>query len=207
MHVRRVGHRDLLTGMEAADGEHRVALVDRDRTLVPLARRHHHEAAAGERVVEVSLLVARLDAVRVGEHPHLHEMHVGGRAGVHLRVADARARAHPLGEAGVDHAVGAGAGAVAVAELAVEHPGHDLHVAVAVRPESATGADGVVVVDDQEPVTDVARVVVRPEAEAVPGVEPVEVGVESAARGAHVDGHSRSMPARSQRAGAMELRS
>ena len=155
VHVRRVGDRDRLAGAEAADREHGVALVDRDRALVSLARRDDDEAAAGERVVEVALLVARLDALRVGEHPHLHEVDVGGRAGVHLRVADAAARAHALREAGVDHAVGAGA--VAVRELAAS-----TQVTISMSrwpcvPKPPPAADDVVVVDDQEPVAGVPR--------------------------------------------------
>ena len=88
--ARRARHR--LAGVEPADEQRGVALVDRDRAVVALPGRDRDQAAAGERVVEVALLVARLDAVGVGEHPHLHEVHVGGCARVHLRVADAACR-------------------------------------------------------------------------------------------------------------------
>ena len=47
--------------------------------------------------------------------------------------------------------------AVAVLERAVEHPRDDLHVAVRVRAEAATGRDDVVVVHDQQPVPGVRR--------------------------------------------------
>ena len=69
-----------------------------------------------------------------------------------------RARAHALRETGPDHAVVAFA--VAVLERAVEHPRDDLHVAVRVRAEPAAGRDDVVVVDEQQPVVRVLRVVV-----------------------------------------------
>jgi hypothetical protein len=158
VHVRRVGHRHRVTGIEAADRQHRVPLVDRDRALVALARGHDDQAATAERVVEIALLVARSDAGGVGQHPHLHEVHVGGRAGVHLRVADPAPRAHALRQPGVDDAIGAGA--VTVRELALQHPGDDLHVAVRVRAEPSARAHDVVVVDDQQPVPRVVGVVV-----------------------------------------------
>ncbi len=59
---------------------------------------------------------------------------------------------------GVDHAVGADA--VAVLELALEHPGDDLHVGVRVRAEAATAVHDVVVVDEQQAVVGVRGVVV-----------------------------------------------
>jgi hypothetical protein len=51
-----------------------------------------------------------------------------------LAVQDAGARAHPLGEPGVEDA--AVAGGVLVHERALHHPGHDLHVAVGVGLEA-----------------------------------------------------------------------
>ena len=87
-----------------------------------------------------------------------------------------RARAHALRDTRRDDAVIALA--VAVFERTVEHPRDDLHVAVAVRPESAAGGDHVVVQHEQESVMDVLRVVVVREAEAVPRIEPVDLGVE-----------------------------
>jgi hypothetical protein len=50
---------------------------------------------------------------------------------------------------------------------------------VAVRAEAARGGDAVVVRDDQQAVARVARVVVLTEAEAVPTVQPADVGVEA----------------------------
>ena len=46
-----------------------VALVDRDRALVAVARRDRDEAAGRERVADVELLVARVDAMRCRAAP------------------------------------------------------------------------------------------------------------------------------------------
>ena len=89
---------------------------------------------------------------------------------VHLRVPDAGARAHALGQAGVDDA--AVAHRVLVLELARQHPGDDLHVLVGMGAEAGAGPHDVVVVDEQQPVADVRGVVVAGEAERVVGVEP-----------------------------------
>ena len=76
--------------------------------------------------------------------------------------------------------------AVAVLERTVEHPRDDLHVLVRVEPEAGAARDDVVVVDQEQPVMRVLRVVVVREAEAVPGIEPVQLGVEPVVgRGGH----------------------
>jgi hypothetical protein len=101
-----------LAGGEAAAPQHGAALVDADGALVALPAGQRHQPAGGERIVEVELLVAGGDAGRVGQHPHLQEVHRLVRAGVELAVANAGAGAHPLREAGVQHAVVAFAVAV-----------------------------------------------------------------------------------------------
>ena len=108
--------------------------------------RDRHEAALRQRVVDVELLVARIDPRRVRFDPHLHEMHVGVAAGVHLRVPDPGTGRHPLSEAGVEQAPIAFG--VLVLELAVEHPGDDLHVLVRVGVEPGAGPHDIVVVDE-----------------------------------------------------------
>ena len=129
------------------------------------ARRDRHEAAPVEFGVDVELLVAGVERLRVGRHPHLHEVDVGARAGVHLRVPDAGPRGHALGEAGIELTrVALGVG---VLEPPIEHPRHDLHVAVGVGREAGAGPHDVVVVDEEQPVPDVGRIVVVAEAEAV----------------------------------------
>ena len=78
-----------------------------------------------------------------------------------------------------------------VAQLAIEHPGDDLHVTVRMHAEPVAGLDGVVVVHDEQPVVHhVRRVVVVTEMERVPGVEPVERRMEALTRLAHLDGRA-----------------
>jgi hypothetical protein len=95
--------------------------------------------------VEVLLLVAGLDAAVPRQDPDLQEMRgLVGRV-VELAVQHAGAGAHALHVAGADDtrhgaAVLAVAHAVAVRQRAVEHVGHDLHVAVAVGAEAGAGA-------------------------------------------------------------------
>ena len=72
-------------------------------------------------------------------------------------------------------------------EFTREHPGDDLHVAVRVGVEARAAADDVVVVDEQQSVAGVARVVVVPEAERMVGVQPADVGGEAIGRPADVD--------------------
>src|SRR6187200_2879923 len=62
MHVRRIGKRDRLAVAQPADPHDRALLVDADRTLVATAGRDRDQAAPGEAVVDVELLVAGLDA-------------------------------------------------------------------------------------------------------------------------------------------------
>ena len=76
-----------------------------------------------------------------------------------------------------DH--GAVAHAVPVRELAVEHVGEDLHVAVGVRAEALPGGDAVLVDHAQRAEAHVARVVVVREGEGVAAVEPAEFGVSA----------------------------
>src|SRR5207248_3345351 len=88
---------------------------------------------------------------------------------------------------------------VLVLELAVEHPGDDLHVAVGVGVEPGVWGDDVVVAHEQQPVVRVLGVVVIAEAEAVAGVEPACSGMEVLVAPPHVDargvrGHLRGSP-------------
>ena len=56
------------------------------------------------------------------------------------------------------------------------------------KPEPGAARDDVVVVYEEQTVMRVLRVVVIREAEAVPGIEPVQLGVEAFPRAAHSDG-------------------
>ena len=119
--------------------------------------------------VEVELLRA---------HPHLHVVH-GFAAVVPLGVLDPRAGAHPLGQARVDDT--AVAFRIPVRQGPAQYPGDDLQVLVRVGAEAGAGGNGLVVVREQEPEPDVRRVVVRPERERVPRVEPLTRRPESVA--------------------------
>ncbi len=114
---------------------------------------------------------------------------------------DARAGAHPLREARIDHAHGAGA--VAVLELAVEHPRDDLHVGVRVRAEASAAADDVVVVHEQQPVMGVGRVVVAPKLKLCHESSQSICVWNRSVSAANVHGHGRSVEPRSGTASAL----
>src|SRR5262245_63468936 len=94
------------------------------------------------------------------------------RRRIELAVLDARAGAHDLHLAGPDD--GSGAEAVAMLELAVEDPGEDLHVAMAVGAEPATGLDPVIVDHAERAESHVPGVEVVAERGGVPAVQPFE---------------------------------
>ena len=198
MQVRRVGQGHRLSGLEPCGVQRRVAVGDPDRAVAVLRhpRGHRHERAGQQVGVDLALRVAGLDAVRVGHHPHLHEVHGVGvavareaPAVVLLRVQDAGAGAHPLRQPRVDHArVARG---VLVHQRPAQHPGDDLHVAVRVGVEPGAGRDDVVVVHQQQPVVGVRGVVVAAERERVVRVEPGDAGGEAVGRAADVDRRSR----------------
>src|SRR5262249_57465033 len=93
------------------------------------------------------------------------------RGRIELAVLDARAGAHDLHLARTDD--GSGAEAVAVLELAVEDPGEDLHVAMAVSAEAAPGLDPVVVDHAERAESHVAGAPVVPPPKSVPAVPPL----------------------------------
>ncbi len=103
-----------------------------------------------------------------------------------LRMQDARARRHPLRQAGVDDA--GVAHRVAVLQRPLQHPRDDLHVAVRVGVEPGSRRDDVVVVDEQQPVVGVRRVVIAAERERVLGVEPCRRARAAVGGAADVDG-------------------
>ena len=79
---------------------------------------------------------------------------------------------------------------VLVLELAVEHPGDDLHVLMRMRAEAGARAHHVVVRDQQQAVMRVLGIVVIREAEAVPRVEPGQARVKPLAGPTDVDRRS-----------------
>ena len=93
-------------------------LTDGDRPAVAVSvhpRRDHYQFTRpridrAQLLVDVQLLVAGFDRAGIRRHPHLHEVHVlivrltvQPPGVVLLRVRDAGARAHPLGESGIDN--------------------------------------------------------------------------------------------------------
>ena len=67
-------------------------------------------------------------------------------------------------------------------QLAREHPGHDLHVVVRVRPEAPTRRDDVLVEDAQRSEVHPGRVEVAGEGEGVRGLQPAVVRVAALGR-------------------------
>src|SRR5262249_31955051 len=95
------------------------------------------------------------------------------------------ARRHALQLARADHR--GVAEAVLVLERALEHAGHDLHVAVRVSPEAAARLDPVLVDHPQRAEAQVARVVVVGERERVPAREPAVLGAAPVVAPAQLD--------------------
>ena len=121
-----------------------------------------------------NLLVARREALLLGDDPDLEKVHGLGLGCVELAVADAGAGRHALDVARLDDR--AGAEAVAMLERALQHIGDDLHVAVGVRRKSRAGRDAVVVDDAQRAEPHVVGIVIVAEREGVAAVEPVQFG-------------------------------
>src|SRR5205823_4105086 len=94
-----------------------------------------------------ALFPARLSPARPRHDPQLEQVHRLLLRPVELLVDDALARRHHLHFAGVDEP--AVAKIIAVADGAVEHVGHDLHVAVRVGGKATAALDHVVVEDAQ----------------------------------------------------------
>src|SRR5262245_45480290 len=93
---------------------------------------------------------------------------------VEFAVLNAGSSRHALHVAAANH--GAVAHAVAMRELALEHVGDDLHVAMAMRAEALAGLHPIFVDDAQRPVAHEARIVVVGEREGMSAVEPIELG-------------------------------
>src|SRR4030095_13075958 len=66
---------------------------------------------------------------------------------------------------------------IAMRQLALEHVADDLHVAVAVRAESLTGRDALLIDDAQRAELDVLRIEVVRERERVIRLQPAVIGI------------------------------
>ena len=135
------------------------------------------------------LVIARGVAFAIGQKPDLQEMGGVDLRGVEFAVPDPRACRHDLDIAGTDHSPVADI--VLVLQLAVQHIGKDLHVAVAMGAKAHAGLDAVFVDDPQRPEIHVVGVVITGKGEAVIAVEPAVIGMAACQRGAKGEGHGR----------------
>ena len=90
---------------------------------------------------------------------------------------DAAAGTHPLHFAGVQHR--AVAHRVGMGQGPLHHHRDDFHVAVGVHAEPLACSNGVVVDHPQGAEAHPVRILMAAEAEAVPGIEPVQLAVEA----------------------------
>src|SRR4029078_11515233 len=95
-----------------------------------------------------------------------------------LRMKNAAASRHALGQAGVDHA-GVPSG-VLVYQRATHDPSHDLHVSVGMGLESSAWRDYVVVVHQQQAVMGVIGLIMAAERERVVRVQPKDLRLRAA---------------------------
>src|SRR5581483_3921512 len=133
----------------------------------------------------VGHLGARLEPAALGRDPHLDVAAGGPAGGIHLPVAYPPSGRDPPDQPGPqppDAAL-----AVALLELPLHDPGDDLHLLVVVVAEPGAAPEGVVVAGDQEAVVRVVGLVVPPEAEAVPGVEPARLVAQAGTGPDHLD--------------------
>jgi len=149
--------REFAAGAETRDVEIHV-LVDRHRLAARLVRSDETPLVGEFGVLEFVLLVTRRIAGPVRNDPDLQKVYKFTLRRVEFRVRDAGTGRHALQFAGADHR--AGADAILVFERAFEHPGEDLHVAMAVCAETLAGLDSIFIDDAQRAETHVARIVV-----------------------------------------------
>ena len=114
-------------------------MTDADGPVATTGRHNHGQITIGQLIVHIVLLLRRRPPDRVREHPHLHEVHGFGARGVHLRMTNARARAHSLYEPWIEHAVIPFG--IAMLELPAQHPRDDLPIAVGMGAESTASGD------------------------------------------------------------------
>ena len=139
--------------------------------------------------IDIELLIARRDPLRIGHHPHLDEVHIFAGMRVHLRMPNARPGAHALGQTRVDDAVIAFR--VLMFQLAVQHPGHDFHVPMRMGAEAAAGLHPIVVAHQQQSMMGVRRIIVVRKTEAVPRIEPPDLRVKPITGATDVDRRGR----------------
>src|SRR5690349_17362590 len=165
--------------------------MDRHRAVAAIVRCDDAQCAAAFGIAEALLLVAWLVAALVGDDPDLEEMHALRLRRIHFAVRDAGAGAHALDVARAHRR--AVADAVAMAELALEHVRHDLHVVVRVHAEAAARRDDVFVDHAQRAKAHEPRIVVVRERERVRGLQPAMIVLPAVGGAAYLDFHAPSL--------------
>ena len=171
-----IRHADRLPGLQSSTPEHSSALVNGDRRVVTATRRDRHQPTAIKLGIDLELLVARIDPLRVRQHPHLNEVQVPIVPRIHFRVPNAGARAHALGQSWIDDTLVAFR--ILMLHFAAQHPGDDFHVLMRMGSESGAGFDDIVVAHQQQPVMGVPRIIMVCETKAMKRVEPVHLRTE-----------------------------
>ena len=179
-----VRHLGRLPGPEPPGPQHRPRLTDPHRPLMAHAGGHRDEPTAGQEPADVGHFGAGVEPAGLGRHPHLDVAARRPAGRVHLGVADAPPGRQPPDEPGAQDV---GAGGVAVLELALHHPGDDLHLPVGMVAEPGRAPDPVVVAHHQQAVVGVVGLVVAPVAEAMPRVEPARLGPQPGRGPHHLD--------------------
>src|SRR5215472_16446146 len=152
-----------------------VVLADFHGAVAAVGRGNQAQLAALFGFGEVLLVVDRLVALLVGEHPDLVEVHGFLLGSVELAMRHAGARAHVLHVAWTnDRAV---THAVFVSEGTLENISDDFHILVRMSWEAATARDAVVVHHAQGAELHVFQVKIVGEGKGEAGVEPAVVGM------------------------------
>ena len=172
-----------------------VLVVDANRRMILVALHpggNRDQTAAQQFVVDLELFVTGGQSTFVRYHPHLNEMHGVGMLFaadtpriVLLTVHDSGTGAHALGESRIDDA--GVADGILVHERTAKHPGHDFHVLVRMGVETGSRQYGVVVVDEQQSVMSVVRIVVLSERERMFRIQPGDAGFQAIAGAVHID--------------------
>ena len=162
-----------------------VVLADLHGTFAAVGRGQQAQLTPLFGFLEVLLVVDRLVALLVGEHPDLVEVHRFLVGSVELAMRHAGARAHVLHVARTnDRAV---THAVFVGEGALENISDDFHILVRMSREAGTARDAVVVHHAQGAELHVFRVKIVGEGKGEAGVKPAVVGMAAVAAFANGD--------------------
>ena len=157
---------------EIDDAQCRV-LIDDDGAVLTVGRHERPPTPLHLLIREALLLIAGGKTAFLRQDPDLKEVHRLRLRRVELAVQDPGAGGHELNFTGMDDRTGAEA--VLMLEPPFEHPGDDLHVAVAVGAEALARLHPILVDDPQDAEPHVGRFAVVGEGEGVPAVEPAQI--------------------------------